>query len=350
MPRDTAAIAAAVHTEIAAGHFPGAVVMLGRPGEVLYHEAFGQARLAPAAVPMQPDTVFDIASVSKVVATATAAAVCADDGLLQFEAPVSEYLPAFPAADVTVAHLAAHTAGLDNGKFDHLAGETMLEAMVKAPATWPPDTVCEYSCRGFILLGLIVERVTGRPLGGFCRERIFAPLGMHDTQFGAPADLGRLAASERDVAGEISDGQARQAGRSVGNAGVFSTAPDLARFAETMLGRGTRDGTRILSTERHRRVTTRLTPPHLPARAFGWDLRPPDQSPARGRLLSPSAYGHTGWTGQSLWIDPARELYAIVLTNRTHPRDTGNHGAAAEARARLTDALLMACTGQSPGS
>lgn len=338
-------IADAVHREIEAGLFPGAVVMLGRPGSVLCHEAFGWARTSPNRVAMRRDTVFDIASVSKVVATATAAAICADEGLLELDAPVAAYLPSFRALGaeaVSVRQLGTHTAGLDNRKFQHLAGEEMLEAIQAVPLAWEPDSVMEYSCLGFILLGLVVEAVAGRPLGEYCRERIFAPLGMVDTQFGPPRDLSRLAASERATLGEISDGQARVAGRAVGNAGVFSTAPDLARFAEMMLGRGEREGVRVLSEGMHRRVTDRLTAPHLPARGFGWDLRPAEESPARGSLLSARAYGHTGWTGQSLWIDPKRELYVVVLTNRTHPICQDNHEAAAMSRARITDALVEA--------
>jgi len=340
-----APIADAVQREIEAGHFPGAVVMLGRPGAVLYHEAFGFARTIPDHVPMTPGTLFDLASVTKVVATATAAAICMDDGLLELDAPVAAYLPGFdaPGAEaVSVRQLGTHTGGLDNRKFDHLAGEEMLEAIRSVPLAWEPDDAMEYSCLGFILLGLAVEAVTGQPLGEYCRQRIFGPLGMSDTQFGPPKDLSRLAASERETLGEISDGQARGAGRAVGNAGVFSIAADLARFAEMMLGRGRCDGVRVLSEEIHGRITRRLTPPHLPARGFGWDLRPPEESPARGALLSAGAHGHTGWTGQSLWIDPERELYAIVLTNRTHPFCQDNHEAAAMARARITDAMIEA--------
>lgn len=338
-----AKIAETLLHEMQSGLFPGAVVMFGRPGEVLYHQAFGQARLRPEHAPMRPDTVFDIASVTKVAATATAAAICVDDGLFEFTDPVATYLPKFNAPGakmVTIADLGTHTAGVDNSKFQHLAGEAMLEAMQTAPLTWPPQTVCEYSCRGFILLGLIIEAVTHKPLADFCHERIFRPLDMHDTLFRPPDDLSRLAGSERENPGEVSDGQARLAGRPVGNAGVFSTAPDLARFAEMMLGCGMRGDARVLSQKTHQQIISRLTPSHLPARGFGWDLRTFEESPSRGCLLSARAYGHTGWTGQSLWIDPEFGLYVIILTNRTHPVCRDNHEACAKARARITDALL----------
>jgi len=343
-----ASVTDAVGREIEAGVFPGAVVMLGRPGEVLCHAAFGYARVQPTHVPMQPDTIFDLASVTKVVATATAAAICIDDGLLALPDRVNAYLPSFNAAgaqEVTIAQLGAHVGGLDNTRFDNLAGEAMLEALVAAPLARAPESAYEYTCRAFILLGLVIEAASGRSLADFCDERIFRPLGMIDTHFAPFVDVSRLAGNERETAGHISDEQAQSAGRPIGNAGLFSNAPDLARFAEMMLGRGGRDGVRILSEATHRRITTRLSPAHLPARGFGWDLRPPEISPARGRLLSEAAYGHTGWTGQSLYIDPERDIYLIVLTNRTHPARQENHEASAMSRARIADALLEAFPG-----
>ena len=340
-----ASVAGAIGREIESGLFPGAVVMLGRPGEILCHEAFGYARIRPTHVPMQPDSIFDLASVTKVVATATAAAICIDDGILALSDRVSAYLPSFNAPgaeEVTIAQLGAHVGGLDNTRFDNLTGEAMLEALVAAPLARAPESDYEYTCRAFILLGLVVEAATGRSLAEFCDERIFHPLEMLDTHFAPFVDPSRLAGNERETPGHISDEQAQSAGRPIGNAGLFSNAPDLARFAEMMLGCGAREGVRILSEATHGRITTRLSPANLPARGFGWDLRPPEISPARGRLLSASAYGHTGWTGQSLYVDPERDIYLIVLTNRTHPARQENHEATAIARARIADALIGA--------
>lgn len=348
MKSTPAGVADAVAREIEAGLFPGAVVMLGRPGEILCHEAFGDARVRPIHVSMQPDTIFDLASVTKVVATATAAAICIDDGLLALPDRVSAYLSSFNAPgaeEVTIARLGAHVGGLDNTRFDNLTGEAMLDALQSAPLARAPESDYEYTCRAFILLGLVIEAATGRSLADFCDERIFRPLGMIDTHFAPFVDTSRLAGSERETPGHISDEQAQSAGRPIGNAGLFSNAPDLSRFAEMMLGRGERDGVRTLSEATHGRITTRLSPAHLPARGFGWDLRPPEISPARARLLSASAYGHTGWTGQSLYVDPERDIYLIVLTNRTHPARQENHEATAVARARIADALLEAFPG-----
>ncbi len=342
MSSRTTVISRAVRGEIEAGLFPGAVIMLGRPGEVLYHEAFGRARVRPVCVPMQRDTVFDLASVTKVAATATAAAIAIEDGLLDFASRVSTYLPRFsaPGTDaVTVGQLGTHTGGLTNIKFPDLTGEAMLDALEAAPLAWPPESAYEYTCRAFILLGLVVEAATDRSLAEFCDERIYRPLGMADTRFGPIESTPRLAGNERE-GGQISDEQAQTAGRPIGNAGLFSTAPDLARFAEMMLGRGTRDGVTIISESMHKQITARMSPRHLPARGFGWDLRPPLEAPARPHLLSDVAYGHTGWTGQSLWIDPLANLYLIILTNRTHPSRRDDHETAAVARARIGDTVL----------
>ncbi len=343
----------AAESEIRAGYFPGAVLLCGTSQSILYHEAFGWSRVVPEETPMQRDTVFDVASVTKAVATTTALAACVDDGLLQVQDKVGTYLPAFQnegKEKITIAQLAYHASGLDNTMFDAYIGESFFEAVLNAPAAHAPDTVFCYSCRGYVLMGLLVEAVTGKRFAEVCSERIFDPLGMKDTGFQPPQDLSRMAGTERKFLGEVSDNQARAAGRPIGNAGMFTTATDLAIFAQMMLHGGQPKGKdkdkdkdkdqRIISEAMHKRLTSCASPPHLPARSFGWDMRVVEESPARGRYLSSRTYGHTGWTGQSLWIDPERDFFLIVLTNRTHPKYCNDDDASAVARGRIADALV----------
>lgn len=329
----------------AQGLFPGIVACAGNAREVEFMEAWGWAAVEPARVFMKPDSLFDLASVTKVIATATACGVCRDQGRLDFDAPLADVLPDMPdarARAIRVRDLAMHTSGFDNRKFDHdHAGEALLHAAVAAPSSWAPGERYEYSCRNFILLGLIIERVSGTALGAFCRNAIFGPLGMNATMFGplTPPDE-RMVATEYP-AGTISDEQARAAGRPIGNAGLFSAAPDLARFCRMMLQQGSLDGKRILTEQTVLEMTRSRTPEALPRHGFGWDLRPPDECIHRPDNLSPEAYGHSGWTGNSLWIDPAQDLFLVILTNRTHPRaDPAKHDPAYRARARI-GALLV---------
>ncbi|NLX54156.1 MAG: beta-lactamase family protein [Planctomycetaceae bacterium] len=340
----TEGIPRAVEREIAAGLFPGVVLLVGRPGRVLYHEAFGHARIVPEKVPMQKDCIFDLASVTKVVATATAFGVCVDDGTLRFGMPIRQGLPDLSGSGIdpiTVDQLATHTSGFDNAKYHGRArGEAMLEQMLHASPQWEPGTRYEYSCLNMILLGRMVEKASGQGLDAFCQTRIFGPLGMRDTAFGPLRPAPRVVPSGAAEIGQIEDEQARCAGRPVGNAGLFSTAGDLARFCEMMLGAGRLDDVHILSPESHRHMTRNQLGPSLTPHGFGWEMDL--QSLHRPRRLSEKAYGHSGYTGQSIWIDPEKQVYVIVLTNRNHPRmvDGERKTQQYQARARIGDAAL----------
>jgi CubicO group peptidase (beta-lactamase class C family) len=340
----TEAIPRAVWREIDAGLFPGVVLLVGRPGRVLYHEAFGHARIVPEKVPMQKDCIFDLASVTKVVATATAFGVCVDDGTVRFGMPIDRALPDLSGSGIdpiTVDQLATHTSGFDNAKYHGRArGEAMLEQMLHASPQWKPGSRYYYSCLNMILLGRIVEKASGQRLDTFCQSRIFGPLGMRDTAFGPLRPGPRVVPSGAPESGQIEDEQARFAERPVGNAGLFSTANDLARFCEMMLGEGRFGDVRILSPESQRRMTGNQLGPSLPPRGFGWDMDP--QSLHRPQRLSEKAYGHSGHTGQSVWIDPEKQVYVIVLTNRNHPQMVGGGRKAQQyqARARIGDAAL----------
>jgi len=272
------AIAPAVQRELDAGLFPGAVVLVGRPGKVLYHDAFGFARIVPDKVKMTKDCIFDLASVTKPVATATAFGVCVDERLLRFDMPIRQALPELLGSGIepiTVTQLATHTSGFDNTKYhDRAQGDALLELMLGASPKWTPGSRYYYSCQNLILLGRMVEKASGQRLDEFCRSRIFQPLGMRDTSFGPLPPSSRVAPSGASEIGQIEDAQARIAGRPVGNAGLFSTAADLARFCEMMLGEGRLGEIRVLSPESHRLMTRNLLAPPLPARGFGWELVP----------------------------------------------------------------------------
>ncbi len=340
----TEQIEQAVQTELDAGLFPGTVVLVGRPRKVLYHEAFGHARLVPDKLEMRKDSIFGLASITKVVATGTAFGVCVDESLLDFDMPIGKALPELSSKGIeriAVEHLATHTSGLSNVKYHVRArGEEMLKLMLTTSPQCEAGTRYSYSCLNMILMGRMVERATGQRLDSFCRERIFEPLGMRDTAFGPLEPSPQVVPSGAPGIGQIEDGQARVAGRPVGNAGLFSTAADLARFCEMMLGEGQLGDVRILSERSHARMTCNLLAAPLPARGFCWDMDL--RTSHRPKRLSDKAYGHSGHTGQSIWIDPENQLYIIVLTNRNHPKTVGGARKVEQyrARGRIADAVL----------
>ncbi len=324
------------------GLLHGAVLAAGTGDSLCVLEAWGLAAVLPEPVPMQTDAIFDVASVTKAVATASACAVCIDEGLLDPEAPATEYLPGigqFGSTSMRVKELATHTSGFDNRKFDRLEPGAMLQAMIETPAQWAPGTRFEYSCRNYVVLSRIVETGTGQGLAEFCRQRLFAPLGMADTAFGPLAgNLERVVPTGLEP-GIISDEQARRATDAVGNAGLFTTAADLALLCQTIL----RGGDAVLGPRSLSWLRNPCTPVGLPRRSFGWDMRTVAESPCRPPRLSDRAIGHSGWTGQSVWIDPERNRFTIVLTNRTHqPGLKDNYVASKQFRSRAADLLIEA--------
>ena len=312
----------AVEKEIDAGWFPGTVVLVGRPGKILYHEAYGYARITPKKVKMQKDSVFGLASVTKTIATGTVYGVCVDDGLLKFDLPIQQALPKLSGSGIdkiTVQDLGTHTSGFSNVKYYKQAqGDEMIKLILTTSPKWKVGSRYHYSCLNMILIGLAVERASGKRLDRFCKKRIFNPLGMDDTSFGPLKASERIVPSGNPVIGAIEDTQARLAKRPVGNAGLFSTAPDLAKFCEMMLGKGKRGNVRILSKSTCEKMTRNLLPDTMASQAFCWDMNL--KSTHRPQRLSKKAYGKSGHTGQSVWIDPVKNVYVIVLTNRNHPR------------------------------
>ncbi len=310
---------------------PGAVVMVGRRARVLHLRAYGSRALAPSKLPMRADTIFDAASLTKVVATTSAIMKLFEEGRVRLADRVTEYLPEFQGgrSEITVRHLLTHFSGLrpDVDLDPPWSGyETGIQlALIDKPVALPGERFL-YSDINFVLLGTIVEKVTGKSLAAYAREKIFAPLGMRNTTFQPPgawrtriAPTEHLPGDPEPLRGVVHDPTARYMGGVAGHAGLFTTAADLARFAEMMLGRGARRGVRIFQPATVEKFTTPQSPPNQPIlRGLGWDIDSQFSS-NRGELLPIGSYGHTGFTGTSLWISPQTDTYVIVLANSVHP-------------------------------
>jgi len=335
-PDKLAAMDAAIETAIASNQCPGGVLWLEHEG-VAYHKAYGYRALVPERETMTEDTVFDMASLTKVMATTPAVMLLVQRGQVKLDAPVRTYLPEFAGEGrdlVTVRELMTHTSGLPPDLETHTAWSGYETAIKKACAETlqsKPGTVFKYSDINFILLGEIVQRVSKLPLPVFVQREIYGPLKMTNTCF-LPLEhgirLSRIAPTEvvdgKPWRGVVHDPTARRMGGVAGHAGLFSTASDLARYARMMLNLGELDGVRIFQPETVEAMTSVQTPPEISARrGLGWDIASPYSGP-RGDLFPVGSYGHTGWTGGSLWIDPYSKTFVIFLSNRNHPTEAGN--------------------------
>jgi len=319
------AIDTAIEESIKAKEIPGAVVLVGGPNGVLYRKAYGSRALEPSVEPMTLDTVFDAASLTKGVATASCVMKLFEQGRIRLNDPVTRYLPEFQGgkSEITVRHLLTHYSGLRPDvdlKPEWSGYETGIQlAMIDKPVAAPGETFI-YSDINFVLLGEILRRLSGKTLSAYAREVVFEPLGMKDTMFQPPAELkGRIAPTERPYRGVVHDPTARFMGGIAGHAGMFTTAEDLSRFAEMMLGEGERAGKRVFTAAAVRKFTTPQSPPDQASlRGLGWDIES-RFSANRGELFPVGSYGHTGFTGTSLWMDPVSKSYVILLTNSVHP-------------------------------
>lgn len=323
-----------VEREIAEGHIPGAVVVIGKPGGIVYRRAFGARALVPRREPMTADTIFDLASLTKVVATTTAIMQLAQAGRLSLSDKVAAYWPAFGADGkeaITVEELLTHTSGL---RPDLDPGATWsgvrgaLQRIVEERPVSPPGARFRYSDLNFIVLGELVRRISGVPLDEYSERHIFIPLGMADTGFKPGARLRpRIAPTDMpDGAlrrGRVQDPTAYRMGGVAGHAGLFSTGEDLARFAEMLLGKGARSGVRILGAAAVACMTAPRTLPGGIVRGLGWDIASLYEG-GMNAAFGPASYGHTGYTGTSLWLDPVSKTYLVILTSRLHPHDRGN--------------------------
>ncbi|MGH8031527.1 MAG: glycoside hydrolase family 3 N-terminal domain-containing protein [Luteimonas sp.] len=342
------------------GAFPGGVIAVGRAGKLAMLRPFGRQSYDADAPAVSADTLYDLASLTKVVATTTMAMMMVDQDRLDLDAPVVSFLPGFvdapglasDKAKVSVRQLLAHTAGLAAVAplFKEISGRAAyLERIQALPLAYAPGTETRYSDLGVIVLGEILERVAGVPLDTFMAEQVFTPLEMPQTQFfpkrPSPELLARIAPTERDawrgrlVHGEVHDENAFALGGVAPHAGLFSTAGDLARFAQMLLNGGVLEHRRIVSRDTVALFTRRADLVPGSSRALGWDTRSPSGSSA-GSLFSDDAFGHTGFTGTSIWIDPQRELFVILLTNRVHP--TRDNNLIRAVRPAVADAVVAA--------
>jgi CubicO group peptidase (beta-lactamase class C family) len=331
-----------VEAAIERGDCPGAVVVVIHDDKVVYRKAFGHQALQPDKQPMTTDTIFDLASLTKPIATGTAIMLLMQQGKLRAEDRVSQYWPEFAANDkdhVTIAQLLLHTSGLipDNPLADYTDGRRKaLERIANLKLLSPPGTQFRYSDVGFIVLGELVERISGLSLDQFAQKHVFEPLKMTDTGFNPPAKKRERIAPTglRDgkvILGEVHDPRAYRMGGVAGHAGLFSTADDLTRYCRMLLRGGELDGVRILDAK----TVQLFTEPHpVPIvtkgqettgkRSLGWDVDTSYSGQRGDRFQKGTGYGHTGFTGTSIWIDPGTKTAVIILTNRVHPADKGN--------------------------
>ncbi|MDR1962190.1 MAG: DUF1343 domain-containing protein [Planctomycetaceae bacterium] len=322
-----------VEKAIAAKNMPGCVVCIGRGNKIAFLKSYGNKQVVPkdsSPIPMTVDTLFDLASLTKPIATATSIMILIEQGKLKLDAPIVEYLDEFKTPEkqeITVRQLLLHTAGFipDNSLSDYQDGiGKAKERLLALKPTTKPGTHFRYSDVSFQLLGLLVERVSGLGLDEFSRTKIFEPLGMKETGYLPNADLSKKAAPTQDrEPGQVHDPRAFQLGGVAGHAGLFSTAEDLALFARMLLNQGELKGfSRILNSETVQLMTTANTIPEG-YRCLGWDMQT-GYSGNRGKTMSPLAFGHGGFTGTSFWIDPALDLFVIFLSNRVHPDGKGS--------------------------
>lgn len=334
------------------GAFAGAVAAVGGVDGILAVRAFGFAATVPEQVSMRINTVFDLASLTKVVATGPAILRLVEDGLFPLETPVQSFIPEFGDNRVTVRHLLTHTSGLPHWRalyLDYTGWEECTLGICMTSLVRSPGTRVEYSDLGFILLGEIVRRATGMEFDKFCRQQLFEPLGMSETVWRPQFPRHRVAATERGngaemqlvgdrssgftrwrsgvIWGEVHDGNAWYGlGGVASHTGLFSTAADLSLFARYWLA----GGGGVLSRQMVALAARNQTAGMGMNRGLAWYKPPtepfPEGSPSCGDLFSAASFGHTGLTGTSIWIDPERDLFVILLTNRLHP--TPNEGIA----------------------
>jgi CubicO group peptidase (beta-lactamase class C family) len=326
--------------------FPGAVLVVAHKGRTVYRKAFGVSQLVPEPRPLTPDMIFDLASVTKPVATATSIMLLVERGDIRLWDRVQLYVPEFTTwygekgiagGEARLYNLLTHTSGLppytDAKEAAKKIGDPCTTAdlarlIAAIPKELPVGKEFVYSCLNYITLAHIVHQVSGKPLDEFAAENIFKPLGMTRTFYRPPADLiDQCVPTEvvdgRPLRGVVHDPLARLQGGVSGNAGLFSTADDLAVFAQMLLGRGEYNGARVLSPLTVERMTEIYPQVGGSGRGLGWDIDT-DYATVRGDIFGLRSYGHSGYTGTSIWIDPETQTAVVLLTTRVHPDDKGD--------------------------
>jgi CubicO group peptidase (beta-lactamase class C family) len=323
-----------VEEEIATGNFPGAVVLVGQQDDIVYWQAFGNKIVDPCEEPTDRNTIFDLASMTKPIATATSIMILRDRKAIDLDDYVSKYLPAFASngkEDVLIEHLLTHTSGLPAytnaaklaEQFGSPCPDKVIEKICSLEALSKPGEEFRYSCLGYITLAKIIETISGQNIGEFSKENIFIPLGMKHTSYN-PSDSWKenIAATEvidgKPLRGVVHDPLARLRAGLSGNAGLFSNAYDLSIYCRMLLDGGKLHGKRILSPE----AVTLLTTARTHGRACGFDVNSA-YAWVKGSYAPEQAYCHTGYTGTSIVCDPVSKTYIIILTNRVHPNDDG---------------------------
>ena len=350
-----AGVVAYLRAEVDSGAFPGAVIAVGRHGRLALLAPVGHYGVDDPR-PVEAGTLYDLASLTKVVGLTTACMLLADAGKLDLDAAVARYIPEFRGImkdRVTVRHLLTHSAGLlaDLPLYDSTATRAAaLGAVDTTTLLAPPGTSYRYSDLSAIVLMQAVERITGKPFDRYLTERVFRPLGMSATRFLPPASWrDRIAPTEHDTVfrhrwlrGEVHDESAARLGGVSGNAGLFSNALDLSRFAAMLLNGGAWDTLQLIRAETVAEFTRRQGLPAGSTRALGWDTPADSGYSSAGAKLSRRSFGHTGYTGTSMWMDPERDLFIVLLTNRVHP--TRANTAILRVRAYVADLVADALT------
>ncbi len=342
---------------ITAGGYPGAAVVVGRKGAAVWEKGFGRLDWSAASRRVSPsETIYDLASLTKVVGTTTAIMILYDDGKIALDAPVRTYIPEFTGGgkeNITVRHLLSHRSGLPASRNLWRVARSPAEARqmaIESALVCKPNNCTIYSDIGAIMLGLLVERISGQGLDSFVAQRVFQPLGMNNTFFNPPDSLRRLIAPTEvapprgyPLRGEVHDENAYTLGGVAGHAGMFSTASDLAIFAQMMLNGGEFNGVRVVSDSAVKQFSRRVAG----NRALGWAVG--DGTWGSGNHFGANTFGHTGYTGTSMWIDPDREMFVILLTNRVHAARVRRPAKViADVRADLSDAAALAVMDAGP--
>lgn len=364
-PERLTAIDAIVNDEIAKGNIPGAVVLVGRREKLAYLKTFGDRARVPAVEPMTLDTIFDMASLTKPMATASAVMILVEDGKIRLSDPLKKFLPDWDnhgKGSITIDQLLRHRSGLipDNDIKDYANGpEQAWKKLANLDLVGPPGELFRYSDVGFIALGRIVEKVSGMSLDEFTKKRVFEPLGMVDSSYAPlgkplPDALKARTAPTEKVGGEMARGQvhdprSRALDGVAGHAGLFSSVADVSTYAQMLLNGGTGlNGKVIMSPLTVRLMIDAADTPAGQRRALGWDVKTGYSGP-RGAFFGDQSFGHTGFTGTSLWIDPETGLYVIVLSSRLHPNGKGDsspvrYRVATAAAAAITDAPIVSAS------